>query len=63
MNLLARVFLLALLLTGAARAEVAVPPLGQRVTDLPRRWMRSKHKRSKPASPHSRRRKARSLPC
>lgn len=34
MNLLARVFLLALLLTGAAQAEVAVPPLKQRVTDL-----------------------------
>ena len=34
MNVLARVFLLALLLTGAAQAEVAVPPLKQRVTDL-----------------------------
>jgi uncharacterized protein len=30
----ARVVLLALLLTGAARAEVAVPPLSKRVTDL-----------------------------
>ena len=30
----ARVILLALLLTGAAQAEVAVPPLKQRVTDL-----------------------------
>jgi uncharacterized protein len=30
----ARVFLLALLLCGAARAEVAVPPLAHRVTDL-----------------------------
>lgn len=30
----ARVFLLALLLTGAAQAEVAVPPLATRVTDL-----------------------------
>jgi len=30
----ARVMLLALLLTGAAHAEVAVPPLTQRVTDL-----------------------------
>ena len=34
MNLLARVFLLALLLTGAVQAEVAVPPLAHRVTDL-----------------------------
>lgn len=34
MRLLARVFLLALLLAGAAHAEVAVPPLKQRVTDL-----------------------------
>ncbi|BBI99756.1 lipoprotein [Ferrigenium kumadai] len=34
MNILARVFLLALLLCGAARAEVAVPPLSARVTDL-----------------------------
>lgn len=34
MNFLARVVLLALLLTGAAQAEVAVPPLAQRVTDL-----------------------------
>ncbi|HSM99167.1 MAG TPA: YgcG family protein [Gallionella sp.] len=33
-KLLARVFLLALLLSGAAHAEVAVPPLTQRVTDL-----------------------------
>jgi uncharacterized protein len=30
----ARIFLLALLLSGAARAEVAVPPLTHRVTDL-----------------------------
>ena len=30
----ARVFLLALLLSGAAHAEVAVPPLTHRVTDL-----------------------------
>ena len=34
MSILARVFLLALLLTGAAQAEVAVPPLAARVTDL-----------------------------
>ena len=34
MNILARVFLLALLLAGAAQAEVAVPPLSARVTDL-----------------------------
>src|SRR5574340_257920 len=35
MNMLgARVILLALLLTGAAQAEVAVPPLATRVTDL-----------------------------
>ena len=35
MNILhARVFLLALLLSGTARAEVAVPPLTHRVTDL-----------------------------
>jgi uncharacterized protein len=34
MTILARVFLLALLLSGAAHAEVAVPPLGARVTDL-----------------------------
>src|SRR3989338_8628462 len=34
MNLWARVFLLALLLCGAAQAEVAVPPLSTRVTDL-----------------------------
>ena len=33
-GLLARVFLLALLLGGAAHAEVAVPPLTHRVTDL-----------------------------
>jgi len=34
MNLFARVFLLALLLCGAAQAEVPVPPLSARVTDL-----------------------------
>ncbi|MCK9200511.1 MAG: YgcG family protein [Gallionella sp.] len=34
MNILARVFLLALLLAGAAQAEVAVPALSARVTDL-----------------------------
>ncbi|HEU0233803.1 MAG TPA: TPM domain-containing protein [Gallionella sp.] len=34
LNILARVFLLALLLTGAAQAEVAVPPLSAHVTDL-----------------------------
>ncbi|MDD5300408.1 MAG: YgcG family protein [Gallionella sp.] len=34
MKILARVVLLALLLAGAARADVAVPPLAQRVTDL-----------------------------
>lgn len=34
MNFLARVVLLALLLVGTAQAEVAVPPLAQRVTDL-----------------------------
>lgn len=34
MNILARVFLLALLLVGAAQAEVAVPALSARVTDL-----------------------------
>ncbi|MDO8595857.1 MAG: TPM domain-containing protein [Sulfuricaulis sp.] len=33
-NILVRVVLLALLLAGAARAEVAVPPLTRRVTDL-----------------------------
>jgi uncharacterized protein len=33
-NILARVVLLALLLSGAAQAEVAVPPLTQRITDL-----------------------------
>ena len=33
-NILARVILLALLLAGAAHAEVAVPPLTKRVTDL-----------------------------
>jgi len=34
MSFFARVFLLALLLSGAAQAEVAVPPLSVRVTDL-----------------------------
>lgn len=34
MNILARVFLLALLLAGAAQAEVAIPPLSARVSDL-----------------------------
>ena len=34
MQTIAQVFLLALLLNGAARAEVAVPPLAHRVTDL-----------------------------
>ena len=34
MQTIARVFLLALLLSGAAQAEVAVPPLSTRVTDL-----------------------------
>src|SRR5512140_1579524 len=34
MNILARVFLLALLLAGAAQAEVAIPALSARVTDL-----------------------------
>ena len=33
-NIWARVALLALLLTGAAQAEIAVPPLGARITDL-----------------------------
>ena len=34
MSILARVLLLALLLSGAAQAEVAIPPLSARVTDL-----------------------------
>jgi hypothetical protein len=63
MKIFAQVILLALLLSGAAHAEVALPRSRSASPISPGRWMRNKPGHWNLVSPNLKRRRARSWQC